>query len=168
MDDEVELDEVELEEPAEEAVEEPEALVVAEETEVLEIADAPVFVEEESKTKKYVSALRRISVPGAVEAIGETISNAGVLIGSGIHFIVGGISQTPGVAEIILDTEKTDLCGEHREWICNPYNDTSRLYRNRNTENQCFSDWRQCNGGNGRHKNAETVKPRYICLTVWR
>lgn len=63
---------------------------------------ANVFVEEESKTKKYVSALRRISVPGAVEAIGETISNAGVLMGSGIHFIVGGISQTPCVAEIIL------------------------------------------------------------------
>lgn len=70
MDDEVELDEVELEEPAEETVEEPEALVVAEETEVLEIADAPVFVEEESDTVVIEEPLPLVEEP-QLESIAE-------------------------------------------------------------------------------------------------
>jgi hypothetical protein len=70
MDDEVELDEVELEEPAEETVEEPEALVVAEETEVLEIADAPVFVEEELDTVVIEEPLPLVEEP-QLESIAE-------------------------------------------------------------------------------------------------
>lgn len=63
-------DEVELEEQAEETVEEPEALVVTEETEVLEIADAPVFVEEESDTVVIEEPLPLVEEP-QLESVAE-------------------------------------------------------------------------------------------------